>query len=301
MALVGAHHQRQRAVRQRADQFQLEAFGDLLGRHAVAFVVAVHDQAQAATIHVQLFQFLQETGQRHQRAHRHQPAGLRPQARHEAALGGDVEGAGNLLREDEGLAAQARRLQHRQFVQPRTLRQRQHETFAGQVDGAQLIRQRHRRAQVGQVDLPLQQQPRQFGHRQFADIQADARLFLAEGPDLALQGAGVHRRGHIAQFDMPAIATPGALRGQLRGIELAHRLLGLHAQRLAGGGQAHRALGAVEQADTEGFLQVLDLPAQGRRGDAQLFGGTGEMPMPGDTEEVPEMADFHNVSLACGS
>ncbi|EJT84839.1 hypothetical protein PPS11_17566 [Pseudomonas putida S11] len=44
-------------------------------------------------------------------------------------------------------------------------------------------------------------------------------------------------------------------------------------------------------------VHVLDLPAERGRGDAQLFGGTGEMTVAGDAEEVAEMADFHGCYL----
>ncbi|MNH27049.1 hypothetical protein D3C79_871410 [compost metagenome] len=82
---------------------------------------------------------------------------------------------------------------------------------------------------------------------------------------------------------------------QLCGVELAHGLFGLNQQRLAGGGEVDLALAALEQAHTQLAFHVLDLPAEGGRGDAQLLGGPGEMAVAGDAEKIAEMADFHQV------
>ena len=137
VALVGAHHQRQRAVRQRADQLQLEALGDLLRRHAIALVVAVDDQAQAAAVHVQLLQLLQQAGQRHQRAHAlvgDDPVLFRGarQARHELGVG-ETAGIGHHHAE-----VLAHALEHQQRIGLRDIahlaqvaRQRQHAQAIG--------------------------------------------------------------------------------------------------------------------------------------------------------------------------
>ena len=89
----------------------------------------------------------------------------------------------------------------------------------------------------------------------------------------------------------------GPLRAQLCSIELAHGMFGFDQQRLARCGEVDLALVALEQAHAQFALHVLDLPAEGGRGDAQLFGSTGEMTVAGDADEVAEMADFHECYL----
>ncbi len=137
----------------------------------------------------------------------------------------------------------------------------------------------------------------QFGHGQFTDIQAHARAGFAVAADLLLEHARVGGRSHVAQFDTPAFATGGLLCAQLRRIELTHGVLRLDQQCLAGGGQVDLALAALEQAYAQFALHVLDLAAESGRGDPQLLGGTGEMTVAGDAEEIAEMADFHGCYL----
>ncbi|MGC4071109.1 MAG: hypothetical protein QM760_01040 [Nibricoccus sp.] len=55
-------------------------------------------------------------------------------------------------------------------------------------------------------------------------------------------------------------------------------------------GQPHRAGAAHDQPRAQLILQLLDLPAQRRLRDVQQLGGTGEVALAGDGDEVAELA-----------
>ncbi|MNF12107.1 hypothetical protein D3C80_2134930 [compost metagenome] len=74
---------------------------------------------------------------------------------------------------------------------------------------------------------------------------------------------------------------------------MPHRRLGFDQQGSPGFGQADFTRLAHEQARAEFVFHVLDLPSQGRRCDAELFGGASEVALPGNSEEIAEMTDVH--------
>ena len=92
---------------------------------------------------------------------------------------------------------------------------------------------------------------------------------------------------------MANIAAPGTLGVVLGVFELPHCRLGLDQQRGAGLGQADLPGLAHEQSCAEFVLHVLDLSSQGRRRDTELFGGAGEVALPGDSQEIAEMPYVH--------
>jgi hypothetical protein len=199
VALVGADHQRQRAVRQRAHQVELEALGDLLGRHAVAFVVAVNDQAQTAAVHMQLLQFLQQPGQRHQRAHA--LVGDDPVLLRSARQAGHEFGIGEPARVGHHHAeVLAHAFEHQQRI---GLRHVAHlAQVARQRQYAQAIRgMRHGRTQQGRIEAA--QIARGLGE---IEIAADVQVQLA----IAHRPAQIHQRHPAAQGQVAA-----AVRGRL--------------------------------------------------------------------------------------
>src|SRR5471032_2697290 len=64
--------------------------------------------------------------------------------------------------------------------------------------------------------------------------------------------------------------------------ELTHRRLSLDHQRRTGFGQADFTLLTQEQPGAQFLFHVLNLSAQGRRRNTQLFGCTGEIAQTGD-------------------
>ena len=67
--------------------------------------------------------------------------------------------------------------------------------------------------------------------------------------------------------------------------------------------------GAVQQPGAQLLFEVPDLPAQGRLGDAERFGGAAEVPVLGDHGEVPHQPQievsgrqvWHPIMVARGS
>jgi hypothetical protein len=110
-----------------------------------------------------------------------------------------------------------------------------------------------------------------------------------------LQHAGEHRRGDVAQLDPAGLATAGALDVVLRGLKLAHRQFGLDLQRASRFRQPHLSLFTEKQPGAQRVFQVLDLPRQRGRRDAQLLGGASEMPMTGDGQKIAKVTDFHGA------
>ncbi len=77
-------------------------------------------------------------------------------------------------------------------------------------------------------------------------------------------------------------------------VGLLQRLARLDQETLTRMGEGDRALGlAREQLGAEQGFQGADLVAQRRRRDIEARGGTREMQLLGDRDEIPEVAEFH--------
>ena len=63
----------------------------------------------------------------------------------------------------------------------------------------------------------------------------------------------------------------------------------------AGRRQAHRFADALEQVDAELSLELEDLSAEGGLAHRAGLGGTAEMSMLGDGDDVAEIAEVHGV------
>jgi len=91
----------------------------------------------------------------------------------------------------------------------------------------------------------------------------------------------------------------GALGGALERRERERCLL---EERLPGGGQLDLPAGASEQFCAEGALELSDLVAQRRLGDVEPRGGTAEVELLGDGQEVANQArlkiDSPSLSIA---
>ena len=93
---------------------------------------------------------------------------------------------------------------------------------------------------------------------------------------------------------MPGFAAPGTLRMALRQFELAYGGVGFGQQRLPRLGQADLTLLTHKQANPKSVFKVLDLSAQGRRCNAQYFGGAGEIAVLCNGQKVAKVAYFHS-------
>src|SRR5258708_241843 len=78
-------------------------------------------------------------------------------------------------------------------------------------------------------------------------------------------------------------------------------LQGLLVQYLTCLGEAHWAAPALDQPDTELFLELLDLPAQRRLRDAQRLCRAGEVPLARNGREVTELPQFQAIPPEYGS
>ncbi len=63
--------------------------------------------------------------------------------------------------------------------------------------------------------------------------------------------------------------------------------------RLAGVGSDDAPARALEELDAELVLEPAHLVRERRLGDVELLGGAGEVAMPGDGLDVPELAQLH--------
>ncbi|MNP16155.1 hypothetical protein D3C76_1085390 [compost metagenome] len=128
---------------------------------------------------------------------------------------------------------------------------------------------------------------------QFEQIEMDGGVGPTERQDAARNAGGERRRGGEADLQLAHLALVRPPRQQHRLVDLLEDLPGLVEEQPAGFGQAHAAIGAIQQARADFFLQGLDLLAQRRLGNAQLLGGAAEMQFLGDGDEVAQVSQFH--------
>jgi hypothetical protein len=76
-------------------------------------------------------------------------------------------------------------------------------------------------------------------------------------------------------------------------VGLVHQRSGLGQQRRAGHSEGDRAAVAVEKAHFEVTLEGLDLLGERRARDVQPVGGTAEVQLVGDDNEVAQLAQLH--------
>ena len=116
------------------------------------------------------------------------------------------------------------------------------------------------------------------------DDQVEIRIFLAEAMQARRQPfAGQRRQGGDAQ--LARTTRPHGLQRAFQPLEgVGHAL----SQALAVGGQAHRTVEAIEQAQAQPHLQRLHMAADGAGGDAQLLGRLAETAEAGGCVERPK-------------
>ena len=85
----------------------------------------------------------------------------------------------------------------------------------------------------------------------------------------------------------------------LEAVAVFLHLLGPGEDALAFGGEALKALAALDDADVHIFFQLLDAGGEGGLRDVAGGGGAGEVALLVEGEQVFEVADDHGVELSC--
>ncbi|MNQ81647.1 hypothetical protein D3C85_966780 [compost metagenome] len=127
-------------------------------------------------------------------------------------------------------------------------------------------------------------------------LQVHVGVGLAEGVDAAGNGGGEGRRRGEADLQLAQLATLGAARQLHRLVHLGQHLAGFVEEQAAGFGQLHPPVGAFQQARADFLFQRLDLLAQGRLGNTQLFGRPAEVQLLGHGNEIAQVSQFHGAA-----
>src|SRR6185312_2860820 len=111
------------------------------------------------------------------------------------------------------------------------------------------------------------------------------------------EDGGRQRRRRVADAEAGvgvAVGVASGLPGPLREQEHAPGLL---EHRGSGIGQGDLARGPVQQVDAELLLELANLLADRGLGDVEALGGTAEMQLLGDGDEIPQVPKLHGVSF----
>ncbi|KPW92608.1 hypothetical protein ALO79_200383 [Pseudomonas syringae pv. castaneae] len=160
-----------------------------------------------------------------------------------------------------------------------------HQAFGG-VAGFQ-----QRRADDAQVDAPRAKGFVLLVGVHFRQDDFDLRLFQPCFGDDFRQKL-VHRAADETDGDRADVAlgkAPGGRGGLLR---LLQQVLRFDEKSPAGGSEGNAAGAAGEQFDAQVMLQQLDLPAQGRLGHVQPFGGAAEIEFRRDGGKAAQLGEF---------
>src|SRR5262249_21574601 len=96
-----------------------------------------------------------------------------------------------------------------------------------------------------------------------------------------------------ADREPPDLAAGGPARGLGGALGAGERVARLGHEGRAGVGEADAPVRAIEQADTDLVLELLDLLAERRARDVEPRGRAPEVQLVGDREGVAEVAELH--------
>ena len=144
----------------------------------------------------------------------------------------------------------------------------------------------------GQVELALLEQFEQRPRAGFAERQRRSRDAARKGRQRPRQQVRADARRR-ADGQRALAQARQLLDLESRFVQALQHRARVRQERLAGLGQRHVALHAVEQRRAELGLQLADLLADRRLGDVQLLGRAGEVQMAAHRLEVGELMDFH--------
>jgi len=151
----------------------------------------------------------------------------------------------------------------------------------------------------GDVELALAEGVEEFGVGRGLDGELDGGILLCEG-DAEDGGEGGGGGQHAEAEDALHALIAEFVEFLLEAIAVFEHLLGPGEDAFAFGGEALKALAALDDADVHVFFQLLD--ARGERGlrDAAGSGGAGEVALLVEGEQVFEVADDHGGEVPVG-
>ena len=184
--------------------------------------------------------------------------------RAEMELDAPVEHVAGLLRQSvEGARlAELERARHREHI--------------GVVDHGDLAEADARlgdgvRCDQADIGLARVQHFQHFRRRRLVDVDLD----VGAGGGAAVERVGQHRLDHRVETSDADDRTRGAEAGEigLRLLDLLEHALGMAHQHLAGVGEHHAVVAAVEQAGADAFLELGELLGERGLGEAELLAG----------------------------
>jgi hypothetical protein len=139
------------------------------------------------------------------------------------------------------------------------------------------------------VEFPRENAARDLGAEQLAGDDRHVGVVVLDSGEDRPESFEAGRRGE-AEAHGPGDARAGK-QGALGGtFEPRERQRCLFEQRPPGGGEFDLAAGTQEQLCAQGPLELVDLVAQRRLRDVEARGGTAEVELVGDGEEVAKQA-----------
>ena len=134
----------------------------------------------------------------------------------------------------------------------------------------------------------------------WAGVQQLAAEVEHDAGQLPAQGGGERRKHRVGRGagetdrEPPVLAARGAAGVLNRGIDRRQNLSAPLEQYLAGGRELDAARGAVQERLAELGLEAADLLGERRLRDVKPRGGSAEMPLLGDGDEVAQMPELHD-------
>lgn len=178
-------------------------------------------------------------------------------------------------------------------------RERRHKRFLKDDFLAQ-IGAIHARANEAGVESPFAQQPKLVRGAKFEQCQLDLGKASVKGAQNRWQGS-IKGRVHEANRKLAdlALVRPACYAHSM--IRLGKGAASLLQELLSRMRQAYFAPRALEKLQAKLAFQALDLLAEWRLGDVQLFGGPAEMQFVSYGDEVAQVAQFHEAIISLKS
>jgi hypothetical protein len=145
------------------------------------------------------------------------------------------------------------------------------------------------------VETAVLQAFEDFGSEGFMKVKTHAGVGGAILTEDGGQG-GEHGRADEADVEGADFSAANAAGLFDVAMDIAEGALGAFEEVLAGGGEADGARGAVEERVAKDLFELADLLGERRLGEVETLGGTAEVQLFGDGDEVAEVAEL-DVSI----